>query len=313
MIAAGFSGGEADQLRRAMAAWKRKGGVHKFQDRILTGMAERGYEPAFAEQIFQQILGFGDYGFPESHAYSFALLAYVSSWIKCHEPAIYLAAMLNSQPMGFYGPSQLVQDARRHGVEVRAIDVCSSDWDCTLERRGDSAQPAVRMGLRMVKGLAKEAAERLMQARSQAPFTGSEDLARRANLEQREMQQLARADALAALAGHRRQQTWEAAGQEALPAVLAGARVDEAPRSEEHTSELQSRENLVCRLLLEKKNPDERRRHGPDPPPRVGLPALRGLQRDGRLDVRARGQQHALYHVRRLVRPAELGPPGRPP
>ncbi|HEV8311442.1 MAG TPA: error-prone DNA polymerase [Burkholderiaceae bacterium] len=257
MIAAGFSGGEADQLRRAMAAWKRKGGVHKFQKRILEGMAERGYEPAFAEQIFQQILGFGDYGFPESHAYSFALLAYVSSWIKCHEPAIYLAAMLNSQPMGFYGPSQLVQDARRHGVEVRAIDVCASDWDCTLEHRNDSEQPerraasssgcapsgggcgtpqpgangppAVRMGLRMVKGLSQEAAKRLVQARAQAPFTGSEDLARRASLEQREMQQLARADALAALAGHRRQQTWEAAGQEALPAVLAGARVDEAP------------------------------------------------------------------------------------
>jgi error-prone DNA polymerase len=257
MIAAGFSGGEADQLRRAMAAWKRKGGVHKFEKRILQGMAERGYEPAFAEQIFQQILGFGDYGFPESHAYSFALLAYVSSWIKCHEPAIYLAAMLNSQPMGFYGPSQLVQDARRHGVDVRPIDVRCSDWDCTLEPRADSAQPerrvasssgcaptgggrggprpgandqpAVRLGLRMVQGFSEEIAKRLVLARAQAPFVGSEDLAHRAGLGAHEMQMLARADALIGLAGHRRQQAWEAAGQQALPAVLAGAPVNEAP------------------------------------------------------------------------------------
>ena len=140
MIAAGFSGGEADELRRAMAAWRRKGGVGKFEPAHLRGMAERGYEKAFAEAIFKQILGFGDYGFPESHAYSFALLAYVSSWIKCHEPAIFLAAMLNSQPMGFYGPSQLVQDARRHGVEVRPVDVSHSDWDCTLERRAGPPQ-----------------------------------------------------------------------------------------------------------------------------------------------------------------------------
>lgn len=228
MIAAGFSGGEADELRRAMAAWKRKGGVHKFERRIYEGMAARGYAPEFAESIFKQILGFGDYGFPESHAYSFAILAYFSSWIKCHEPAIFLAAMLNSQPMGFYGPSQLVQDAKRHGVEVRPADVRASDWDCTLERRTDgSAQPAVRLGLRLVNGLAQAAAERLVQARRVSAFADTEDLARRAGLEPHELQQLARADALAGLAGHRRQQAWVAAGLERAPAVLADAPVNE--------------------------------------------------------------------------------------
>jgi error-prone DNA polymerase len=229
MIAAGFSGGEADALRRAMAAWKRKGGVDKFEARIFEGMARNGYPRDFAEGIFEQIKGFGDYGFPESHAYSFALLAYVSSWIKCHEPAIFLAAMLNSQPMGFYGPSQLVQDARRHGVEVRPVDVRASDWDCTLEKREDGdKQPAVRLGLRMVQSLAKESGERLMLARRERPFDDTEDLARRADLGPHELQALARADALIGLAGHRRQQTWAAAGQQRPPALLADAPVHEA-------------------------------------------------------------------------------------
>ena len=138
MLAAGFSADEADSLRRSMAAWKRKGGVHKFYDRIITGMTERGYTQEFAEQIFSQIEGFGEYGFPESHAASFALLVYASCWIKRHEPAIFLAALLNSQPMGFYGPSQLVQDAQRHGVQVRAVDVMHSNWDCTLEQPSDA-------------------------------------------------------------------------------------------------------------------------------------------------------------------------------
>jgi len=229
MIAAGFSGGEADALRRAMAAWKRKGGVDKFEARIFEGMARNGYPRDFAESIFEQIKGFGDYGFPESHAYSFALLAYVSSWIKCHEPAIYLAAMLNSQPMGFYGPSQLVQDAKRHGVDVRPIDVRWSDWDCTLEKRDDDVpQPAVRLGLRMVQSLAKESGERLVHARAKRPFDDTEDLARRADLGAHELQALARADALLGLAGHRRQQTWAAAGQQRPPALLADAPVHEA-------------------------------------------------------------------------------------
>ncbi|MBY0465676.1 MAG: hypothetical protein K2W33_12105, partial [Burkholderiales bacterium] len=132
MLCAGFSAGEADSLRRAMAAWKRKGGVDKFRDRVVSGMLTNGYPQGFAEAIFAQIEGFGEYGFPESHAASFALLAYVSAWVKCHHPDVFLAALLNSQPMGFYSPSQLVQDARRHGVEVWPVDVLASDWDCTL-------------------------------------------------------------------------------------------------------------------------------------------------------------------------------------
>ena len=134
MLAASFSAGESDDLRRSMAAWKRKGGVHRFYDRMVQGMVANGYTEAFAQNIFKQIEGFGEYGFPESHAASFALLVYVSCWLKHHEPACFLAAMLNSQPLGFYGPSQLVQDAKRHGVAVRAIDVMCSGWDCTLER-----------------------------------------------------------------------------------------------------------------------------------------------------------------------------------
>ena len=235
MIAAGFSGGEADELRRAMAAWKRKGGVHRFERRIFEGMAARDYPPEFAEGIFQQILGFGEYGFPESHAYSFAILAYLSSWLKCHEPAVFLAAMLNSQPMGFYGPSQLVQDARRHGVQVRPVDVTASDWDCTLEAPSPQpspasgrGSPAVRLGLRMVQSFTQAAAERLVKARAERPFANVEDLARRAGLPPHELQALAHADALSALAGHRRQQTWVAAGQEAPPALLADAPVGEA-------------------------------------------------------------------------------------
>jgi error-prone DNA polymerase len=245
-IAAGFTPGEADQLRRAMAAWRRDGHVDRFEQRIKDGMAARGYDAEFAESIFKQICGFGEYGFPESHAYSFALLAYVSSWLKCHEPAIFVAALLNSQPMGFYAPSQLVQDAKRHGVEVRPVDVSDSDWDCTLEHpqlctvrpevskgraepchrpvhpelalrqaqddRGP-VQPAIRLGLRMVSGFAQAAAERLTQARRISAFASVDDLARRALLDSRDLQALAHADALQSLAGHRRRQLWSAAGQ----------------------------------------------------------------------------------------------------
>ena len=133
MVAAGFTGGEADQLRRSMATWKRNGGLERFRDKLIGGMRDRGYEEEFAERIFNQIQGFGEYGFPESHAASFALLAYVSAWMKCHHPAEFTAALLNSQPMGFYAPAQLIQDAARHGVEVRAVDVAESDWECSLE------------------------------------------------------------------------------------------------------------------------------------------------------------------------------------
>jgi len=227
ILAAGFTPGEADQLRRAMAAWKRKGGLEQYYERIVGGMLARGYEQSFAEQIFSQIQGFGEYGFPESHAASFALLAYASSWLKCHEPAAFLCALLNSQPMGFYSPSQLVQDARRHGIEVRPADVILSGWDSTLEEfdAGDAGpgtegcraggarpQPAVRLGLRMLRGLSAEAGERIELARAVRPFASVADLARRAHLERGDLQVLAGGNALGALAGHRRQALWEAVG-----------------------------------------------------------------------------------------------------
>ena len=247
MIAANFSAAEADALRRSMAAWKRTGGVHQFEKRLIDGMVANGYALPFAQAIFAQMLGFGEYGFPESHAYSFALLAYSSSWLKCHEPACFLTALLNSLPMGFYSASQLVQDARRHGVRVLPIDVNTSDWDCTLEgspqrlqpprpipgvRPAALPQPAVRLGLRLISGLHADAAKRLLQARAQAPqhrFASTEDLALRAGLERHDLQALAAADALAALSGHRRQQMWDAAAQHRAPALLRHAPVNEAP------------------------------------------------------------------------------------
>ncbi len=239
MIAADFTPGEADELRRAMAAWKRKGGVDRFHGRLVTAMVKNGYTPEFAERIFSQILGFGDYGFPESHAASFAKLVYVSCWLKCHEPACFLAALLNSQPMGFYAPSQLVQDARRHGVEVRAVDVMHSHWDCTLEPSDNipppaypaiaENQPAVRLGLRLVAGLSEAAADRIVAARDQSPFSSTEDIVSRAQLGTLEINALAAADALLPLAGHRRQQVWEAAAIKSAPGLLKAVPIHEAP------------------------------------------------------------------------------------
>ena len=229
MAAANFTATEADALRRSMAAWKRTGGVHHFKDRVIEGMVANGYRREFAEQIFQQMLGFGEYGFPESHAYSFAMLAYASAWLKRHEPACFLAALLNSQPMGFYTPSQLVQDARRHGVRVLPVDVTRSDLQCTLEgppgaiRGIRQLQPAVRLGLNFVACLAGAAAARLLQARAQAPFESTQDLALRARLDRHDLQALAAADALAGLSGHRRQQMWDAAAQLAAPPLLRNA------------------------------------------------------------------------------------------
>jgi error-prone DNA polymerase len=226
IVAAGFTPGEADQLRRAMAAWKRKGGLGHFEERLITGMRERGYEEEFARQIFRQILGFGEYGFPESHAASFALLVYVSAWLKHHEPAAFTAALINSQPMGFYGPSQLVQDARRHGVEVRGIDACLSDWDCTLERR-DDGEPSLRLGLRLAKGLAEAAALRLVEARREAPFASIQSLAERAQLDRRELGCLAAAGALEQLSGHRHRAVWNVAGVEGPLPLLPQVRIAE--------------------------------------------------------------------------------------
>ncbi|MFU8896290.1 MAG: error-prone DNA polymerase [Gammaproteobacteria bacterium] len=223
IVAAGFSAGEADQLRRAMAAWRRKGGLGPFEARLTEGMRRRGYSEEFAQRIFRQILGFGEYGFPESHAASFALLVYVSAWLKHHEPAAFLCALLNSQPMGFYAPAQLVQDARRHGVEVRPVDVLASDWDCTLER-GAAGAPAARLGLRMVAGFSAAGGARLVDARRTQGFGSIDELARRARLDRGDLAALARAGALAALAGHRYRAGWAVAGVEAPLPLL-----DEAP------------------------------------------------------------------------------------
>ncbi|RDI15287.1 DNA polymerase III subunit alpha [Comamonas sp. AG1104] len=237
MDAAKFSAGKADELRRSMAAWKRKGGVHKFERPLIDGMVARGYKLEFAQAIFAQMLGFGEYGFPESHAYSFALLAYASAWLKRHEPAIFLQALLNAQPMGFYSPSQLVQDARRHGVRVLPVDVCHSHWHCTLEaplqamRGVAQPQPAVRLGLNRVARLGKAAALRIEGEASQAPWKDASDLAIRARLDKADMEALAAADALRSLAGHRRQQMWAAAAQASLPPIFAQAAIHE-PRLE---------------------------------------------------------------------------------
>lgn len=220
MVAAGFSPGEADQLRRSMAAWRRKGGLEHFEGRLVHGMLKRGYAREFAQAIYKQILGFGEYGFPESHSASFALLVYVSAWLKRHQPAAFCAALLNSQPMGFYAPAQLVQDAQRHGVDVLPVDVVASDWDCTPEGR------ALRLGLRMVSGLAEAAAQRITAGR---PFESVDDLAQRAALDRRDLSRLAAAGALASLAGHRRQAHWLAAGVERAPDMLRAMPMHEAP------------------------------------------------------------------------------------
>ncbi len=242
MVAADFTAGEADDLRRSMAAWKRKGGVKRFYDRLVGRMIERGYEPAFAEGIFKQIEGFGEYGFPESHAASFAKLVYISCWLKCHEPACFFAALVNSQPMGFYSPSQLMQDARKHGVDVRAVNILQSAWDCTLELNSAAArlephtaypgirpnQPAIRLGLRLVSGLSETVVGRILAARLQEPFTSVEDLCARAQLGTLEVNALAAADALAPLAGHRRQQVWQAAAIKPQPLLLKAVPTHEA-------------------------------------------------------------------------------------
>jgi len=213
IVAAGFTAGEADRLRRAMAAWKRKGTLGPFEQRLVEGMRARGYDEGFARQVFQQILGFGEYGFPESHAASFALLVYVSAWLKCHEPAAFCCALLNSQPMGFYAPAQLVRDARGHGVTVLPVDVNASALDSTLEPAAGSG-PALRLGLGRARGLSREGAERLIAARADGAYRDINELARRTRLSRRDLEALAAAGALAALAGHRHLAGWQVLGIE---------------------------------------------------------------------------------------------------
>ncbi|MBC3479708.1 error-prone DNA polymerase [Pseudomonas sp. SWRI77] len=226
MVAADYSPGEADQLRRSMAAWKRHGGLEPHRERLIQGMLRNGYDLSFAERIFEQIKGFGSYGFPESHAASFALLCYASSWLKCHEPAIFTCALVNSWPMGFYSPDQLLQEARRQGIEVRPVDVFHSEWDCTLECVADNAL-AIRLGLRQIRGFAEADARRLEQARAQRPWRDVEDLCLRAGLDQRARARLADAGALRALARDRHQARWQVAAVQ--PQLPLFAEVDAAP------------------------------------------------------------------------------------
>ncbi|MFT6295710.1 MAG: error-prone DNA polymerase [Glaciecola sp.] len=251
MVAAGFSGGEADQLRRAMAAWKRKGGLEPYHNKLVTGMLERGYELDFAEKLFSQIKGFGDYGFPESHSASFALISYVSSWLKLYHPVAFCCALLNSQPMGFYAPAQLIKDARAHGVVVLAVDINESIYDCSLEfdkafiKRGQPDQitlePKLRIGFCMVKGLSKEGARAVVEAREEAtaeqiaetgvekksgateksiqktkanPYKSIQDLVYRSGINKKDLESLAAADALRALSGDRHRAFWQAAGSD---------------------------------------------------------------------------------------------------
>ena len=221
IVAAGYSAGEADELRRSMAAWKRRGGLEPHRDKLTHGMLERGYTREFAERIFEQIKGFGEYGFPESHSASFALLSYASSWLKCHEPAAFTCALINSWPMGFYSPDQLLQDARRHGVETFPVDVRYSEWDCSLEpaRNGELG---IRLGMRMIRGFRQADAQRLVIARQQQAFNDVDDLARRTALDKRALELLADTGALRGLAGNRHHARWAVAGvQEALP-LFAG-------------------------------------------------------------------------------------------
>jgi error-prone DNA polymerase len=226
IVAAGFTPGEADRLRRAMAAWKRKGGLGPFEKRLVDGMRARGYEEKFARQVFQQILGFGEYGFPHAHAASFALLVYVSAWLKRHEPAAFCCALLNSQPMGFYAPAQLVRDAREHGVAVLPADVNASGVESSLEEV-EGGSPALRLGLDRVGGLSREGAERIAAARREGPYRRAGELARRAALSRRDLKALAAAGALAGLAGHRHRAAWEVLGVEAPLPLVPGAEREE--------------------------------------------------------------------------------------
>ena len=208
IVAAGFTPEDANRLRRAMATFRRLGGIDKFEQKMIDGMVARGYETDFAQRCYRQIQGFGSYGFPESHALSFARLVYVSSWIKCHHPAVFTCALLNSQPMGFYAPAQLIRDLREHGGEVRGVDINASEWDCTLERRDDAA-PALRIGLRQIDGFREAWAQSLSDARKTGAFTSIEDLARRADLPGRALRLLADADSFRSLGQDRRQALWD--------------------------------------------------------------------------------------------------------
>jgi error-prone DNA polymerase len=220
VVAAGFTPGEADELRRAMGAWQRSGRMGEYKEKLMKGMRKNGYQEVFAEQIFKQIEGFGEYGFPESHAASFALLTYQSSWLKRHRPAAFFAGLINSQPMGFYQPAQLLEQAKRQAVEIRPVDVTASDWDCTLEP-GAGGRHAIRLGMRLVSGLRKPEAQRVVAARLAREFMSVEDVATQASLSRRATRALATCGAFRTLTEHRNTAFWNALGVEHLPGMLA--------------------------------------------------------------------------------------------
>ena len=229
MVAAGFSGGEADSLRRAITNWGKNSKLLTFENKLKTGMLNRGYSAEFADQLFNQIKGFGGYGFPESHSASFALLAYVSAWFKRHHPGAFYVGLLNSQPMGFYTPSQLIQDAERHGISALPVDVNASEWDHQLLSTPQSQQKTIRLGLRLVKGLSKRGAEQLIDARHTGLFQSVIDLKRRAKLDKDDLEALSAADTLSSLSGHRHKTHWAVmAVKEAQPLLM-----DEHPSTEE--------------------------------------------------------------------------------
>jgi error-prone DNA polymerase len=224
ITAAKFTPDEADGLRRAMATFRHTGNVPLFREKFITRMVARGYDPAFVENCFGQIEGFGEYGFPESHAASFALLVYASAWIKCHYPDVFCAAILNSQPMGFYQPAQLVRDAREHDVEVRPVDVNFSDWDCTLEQRDRHGLHAVRLGFRQVPGLNRGELERLIAARGNG-YASIERLAAVGGVSRFTIERLAAADAFQSMGLDRRKALWTARRLDAI-----GLRTGKAPK-----------------------------------------------------------------------------------
>ena len=233
MVAADYTPGEADQLRRDMAAWRRSGRIERHRDRLITRMTAKGIEPAFAEQVFDQIRGFGEYGFPESHAASFALIAYATSWLRRHYPDVFTCALLNAQPMGFYAPATIVDDAKRHGTEIRPIDITRSAWRCTLEPHTERF--AVRMGVRYVKGLSESRDwTRIETARQAAPFTSVDDFVSRTGLAEPTLSRLAEAGALAVLQGRRRDALWAVHGLARTPAsaLLGSPAEDDTPAFE---------------------------------------------------------------------------------
>ncbi|MBB4576544.1 error-prone DNA polymerase [Rhizobium lentis] len=245
MVCAGFTGGEADQLRKSMATFKFTGGVSRFQDKLVSGMIRNGYTKEFAEKTFSQLEGFGSYGFPESHAASFALIAYASNYIKCHFPDVFCAALLNSQPMGFYAPAQIVLDAKKHGVEVRPVCINRSRWDCTLEEVEGTDRHAVRLGMRLVRGLATADAARIVAARADEPFASVDDMWRRSGVPVASLVELAEADAfLASLRLERRDALWaiKALRDQPLPLFTAAAEREARAVAEQQEPEVELRQ-----------------------------------------------------------------------